>query len=119
MLPLLLAGAGLVKGALDAKAQRDAEKRNMMANATAMEMSPWTGMKPGMVGASGGPGQLGGALAGGLQGGLTGAMFEGQFKGAPEAPVATPAVQQNSPWPQMASYQNPNFYQPGMMRPTR
>lgn len=80
---LVMGGLGLAKGLMDSGAQRKAEKRNMMANATAIEMSPWTGMNPGMMqGSASNP--LGAALGGAVQGGTMGAMFGQQFGGGKE-----------------------------------
>lgn len=87
---LALAAGGALKGYLDAQAQRKAEQRNMMANATAIEMSPWTGMNPGIM-AAGARNPLGQVLGGAVQGGTLGAMFGQQFG-------AKPPVQQKNPW---------------------
>jgi hypothetical protein len=61
-----------------AKSKQKAEQANMMANAEAMKYSPWTGMNPGMMQASGGSPALAG-LSGGLQGAVSGAGLGQQF----------------------------------------
>jgi len=95
-----LAAGGALKGYLDSNAQRKAEQRNMMANATAIEMSPWTGMNPGFM--AGGPrNQLGSVLGGAVQGGTLGAMFGQQFAGnEPMADSGTAMLRQPKrvPW---------------------
>jgi hypothetical protein len=86
MIPVAMAAYG----ATAANQKRAQEKKNQRANATAIEMSPWTGMNPGLM-SSQAPGPLGGAL----QGGVSGAIMAQQFGGGtspsykPETPAET------------------------------
>jgi hypothetical protein len=76
-LPLALAGVGALQGVMGANAQRKAQRGAMMANATAQEYSPWTGMKPEMMQA-GAYNPVGAAIGGAAQGGMAGLTFQAQ-----------------------------------------
>lgn len=82
-----LAGVGAGASYLNNKAKQKQESANMMANAEAMRYSPWTGMKPQMMGRS-----TGSDTASIMQGGLQGAMFGSQFHGRPAPTPNSDAV---------------------------
>lgn len=98
-----VAAAGAINGSLQAKAARDREKRSQMANATAIEMSPWTHVNPGMMENKAGS-ELTGAMSGGLSGAVTGAMMKSSL--ADKAPGATPNASGSG------TEGNPNFIGP-------
>jgi hypothetical protein len=84
------------------KNQQRAQSANMMANAAAMEYSPWTGMGKGMLQAEAGGSAADTALAG-LEGGMAGYQFGKQFAKKPEVtPDPTPA--------KTAGTMKPNIY---------
>lgn len=93
MFPLLLGAlAGGALGMANNAAQRKAQSANMMANAEAIRMSPWTGQNPGMMNAQ--PSSFIGDVAGGAMGG---AMFGQQFGKAAGATDVAKAATQSSP----------------------
>lgn len=67
-------GASMLQQGEQQRQQRAADKASMMANASAMEYSPWTGMQTQMQGpkATGG---MGSVLGAGAQGYMMGSMF--------------------------------------------
>lgn len=129
----VLAGVGAGKGLLDAQNQRQQKKAELMANATQIQYSPWTGMKADVQGMGELQSGASAALGGALQGGLSGHMMASQFKrpkvDGPEAPNGglgstdyarqlgqqvdqfqasmSPAFQ---PAPQFAQLQKPTFF---------
>ena len=106
MIPVAMAGMG----AMDAADKRNQQRSQMKANAEAMKYSPWTGMKPEMMGMSG-PSEMGGAM----QGGLSGAMMMDQFNKPDAAKAPAPGAETAamnstmSPWGSMQK-KPPNFY---------
>jgi hypothetical protein len=113
MLPLLIgAGVGMLKGAMDAKAQREAQANNMQANAAALQYSPWTKMNPGMMAGGADP-----ALSNMFEGAVGGAMQGSQFMGGAAAPAAAAMPKATSPWSGMNQnyFKKQNLYnaQPG------
>lgn len=70
------------------KAQAKADKANMLANATAIEYSPWTGMQASIKGPQADAGDAG-IIGAGLQSGMQGALFGKQFQGKPKQPMPT------------------------------
>lgn len=118
-------GASMLQQGEQQRQQRAADKAAMMANASAMEYSPWTGMQTQMQGpkATGG---LGGVLGAGAQGYMMGSMFnqanaaqklqedklklaQDKFAAAQSAPKSVPHQPGFSTWEPMTK---PNLYQP-------
>lgn len=69
-----MAGISMLQQGEQQRQQRKNDQASMMANAAAMEYSPWTGMQTQMQGpkATGGMGSI---LGAGAQGAMMGAMF--------------------------------------------
>jgi hypothetical protein len=91
-------GVGVGSAALGAwqqdqqmKNQQRAQAANMMANAAAMEYSPWTGMGKSMVGAEAGGSDADTAFAA-LEGGMAGYQFGKQFGKKPTTPQKKPSI---------------------------
>jgi type II secretory pathway pseudopilin PulG len=104
-----------------AKAQKEAKRSEMLANAAQMQYAPWTGAKIQTLGwGDANRSGTADAINGGLQGGLTGAMMASQFKGPPQQAQPEKAYDGkamaggNSPWEDMQR-SKPNMYenQPG------
>lgn len=110
-MPLWVGLGGAALGAINSGAKQKQEKKNMNANATAIEMSPWTGMNASMM-----PSTSASTMGGALQGGLAGAMTGGSFGKGTETP-ATPGAPDMAPtgsnaWTSMGqSLEDPNKYQ--------
>lgn len=69
-----LGALGLGAGVANSQAQQAQRKRDMMANAAAIQYSPWTGMNPGMM--AGTPDNtLGAAIGGASEGAVTGLLL--------------------------------------------
>ena len=73
-IPVAMAAGSMLQQGEQQRQQRAADKAGMMANAAAMEHSPWTGMQTQMQGpkATGGVGSV---LGAGAQGYMMGSMF--------------------------------------------
>jgi hypothetical protein len=105
-------GGGALMGAMNSRAKQKQEQKNMKANATAIEMSPWTGMNAQMM-----PSTAQSTFGGALQGGLSGAMMGSQFgKGTEAAPTASAATDaaptDNNAWASLSQQEpDPNKYQ--------
>lgn len=76
------------------KAAAKADKAQMMANATNLEYSPWTGFKGGVQGPQD-TGSQADVIGAGLQSGMKGALFGKQFQGGSQQPATS---QQGSTW---------------------
>lgn len=74
-----LAGAGALKGALDANAAKKNQKEHDSYRKAAIQYSPWTGMTDPGAGNFGNQNMLSGALGGGLKGALYGKMIGGSI----------------------------------------
>lgn len=72
-----VAGASLLASQMNNSQMREDKKKEMMANADAMQNSPWTGMQTQVMGQSGQ-----GSVGAGVQGAAAGAMMGSQFKKA-------------------------------------
>ena len=76
------AGAGALKGGLDAGRQQSIGEADNIARAETIRLSPWTGLgDPGA--ADYGQGVLSGAVGGGIQGALVGNSLAGAIPAAP------------------------------------
>lgn len=78
---------GMMNQADQQRQQAKQQQANMMANAAAIQYSPWTGMKTGMMAGEAVPNDV---LGTGAQAGLQGYAFGRQFAKAAQAP--TPAA---------------------------
>lgn len=82
-------GVGGTMAYMNARNNQAAKKRdaaNMQANAAAIQYSPWTGMKPQMMGASAGTDNGTAMLTGGLQGFMAGQSIKNAMAKSPSTP---------------------------------
>jgi len=103
MIPIwaAIAGAGAIKGALDAKSAKKKQEKHDAFRKTAMQYSPWTGMGDVGAGNFGNTDALSGALGGGLKGFAMGSTIN-SMAGMPKLA--------KSPWAGMAmNYKAPSM----------
>jgi hypothetical protein len=90
-----VAAVGATSSYMNNKAKQKHEEDAMKANAEAMRYSPWTGMKPQMMGKTSGS-DIAAIMQGGVGGAMMGSQFRGAGGGSGETPV-TPDAGGNSP----------------------
>lgn len=108
-LPLALGALGAFGGARQANQQKQNDFQNMMANAEAIRMSPWTKMNVGMM--QGQPRQSGlmAALGGGLSGAIKGAAFD---KAISPGAAAKPSMYSGMASPSLMGEEDPFMKSP-------
>ena len=88
-----LAGVGLVKGGMDAKAAKKKEQQNQRERQAITKYSPWTGMQDPGAQNFGTTDTMSGAIGGGLQGFSLGSSINGMGGGGnTKAATAAPAA---------------------------